>query len=333
MLPNVWCAVSCMSIVPDDITALLSRWLDWLAHGKRLSPHTLRAYRNDTTQFLEFITTHRGQSINIPLLAELSLTDFRAWVASLASADLNPRSRARAISSVRHCFKWFDAEGILHNPAIKLLRSPKLNHTIPRPITSDAADKVLDFAADLPVDDWVGARDRALFTLLYGAGLRIDEALQLNCSQWPTNQDSFTITGKGNKQRQIVLLPVVQEQMAHYRRLCPFPEAPKRPLFLGKQGKRLHQGVAQRDMRAIRAALQLPDTLTPHALRHSFATHLLLDGVNIRAIQELLGHASLSTTQRYTELNVEDLRDLIDRLHPRASTAAPVPEQEISLDP
>ena len=299
---------------------LIGKWLDWLAHGKRLSPHTVRAYRIDIDDFLVFMNTHRGALMTVPLLAELTITDFRAWIAHKAANEIHARSRARAVSSLRHFFKWLDREGVLHNAAIQILRSPKLDHTIPRPLTVSATENLLATSEENH-DDWTGLRDRALFTLLYGAGLRIDEALRLNCGQWPSG-DHLTITGKGTKQRQIVLLEIVHQAMKAYFKACPAPMEATRPLFIGKQGKRLNQGVAQRSVRQTRALLELPDTVTPHALRHSFATHLLVDGVNIRAIQELLGHASLSTTQRYTELDVEDIRDLIDRLHPRGSVDA-----------
>jgi len=311
--------------VDPALNNLIAKWLELLAYGKHLSAHTVRAYRTDIDDFLTFINQHRGAIVTVPLLAELTITDFRAWVANKASHEITARSRARAVSSLRNFYKWLDREGILHNPAIQVLRSPKLNHTIPRPLTVDATKTLLE-TTEIAHEDWTGVRDRALFTLLYGAGLRIDEALRLDCGQW-SGGDHFTITGKGNKQRQIVLLDIVRQAMEAYFKACPFPHEPNRPLFIGKQGKRLNQGVAQRSIRQIRAQLNLPDTVTPHALRHSFATHLLVDGVNIRAIQELLGHASLSTTQRYTELNVEDIRDLIDRLHPRGS-AAPAPDSD-----
>lgn len=311
---------------------LLHKWLDWIANGKRLSAHTVRAYRTDIHDFLTFLNNHTGKTITLTGLSDATLSDFRAWIAAKALDNVTARSRARAVSSLRHFYKWLDREGILHNAAIQLLRSPKLPHTIPRPLSVSNTEHILDMAEDNQ-DDWAGTRDKALFTLLYGAGLRIDEALRLNCNQWPKqHHDHLTITGKGNKQRQIVLLDIVHQAMDRYLAQCPFPYAPERPLFMGKQGKRLNQGVAQREMRKLRALLNLPDTVTPHALRHSFATHLLVDGVNIRAIQELLGHASLSTTQRYTELDIDDMRDLIDRLHPRGSmesvSTAETPEQD-----
>lgn len=298
---------------------LIEQWLQTIAHVKRLSPHTVRAYQADVDDFLTFFNQHKGAIISLPMLADATITDFRAWVAAKAMDNVTPRSRARAISSLRHFYKWLDREGICHNAAIKVLRQPKLGHHIPRPLSIRATEELLENAPETHPDDWTGIRDRALLTLLYGAGLRIDEALRLNCGQWPHDKDQLTITGKGNKQRQIVLLPVVHDGMKAYFDACPYPMEKERPLFLGKQGKRLNQGVVQRAIRQLRGLLNLPDTVTPHALRHSFATHLLVDGMNIREIQELLGHASLSTTQRYTELDIEDLRTIIDRLHPRGS--------------
>lgn len=304
-----------LTLTPE-LEHLALRWLDGIAHVKRLSPHTVRAYRTDLFDFISFMTTHRGEAIDVAALADISLGDFRAWASAKAAAGITARTRARAVSCVRHFFKWLDREGIVHNPYIAMFRSPKLRATLPRPLEVPAMENLLDQTAVLH-EDWQGIRDQALFTLLYGAGLRIDEALRLNCGDWPANADSFTITGKGNKQRQIVILDIVRDMVTRYRAACPFAESPERALFMGKQGKRLNQGVAQRTIRQLRNMLNLPDTVTPHALRHSFATHLLVDGVNIRAIQELLGHASLSTTQRYTELDLTDLRRVIDELHPR----------------
>lgn len=307
----------------EALQNLFQNWLKTMADIRRLSSHTVRAYQSDVEDFMEFFHLHRGEVVTVPILADATITDFRAWVAAKAGENITARSRARAISSLRNFYKWLDREGILHNSAIKVLRLPKLNRTIPRPLSESSTVDLLDSAPEMHPDDWTGIRDRALLTLLYGAGLRIDEALRLNCGQWPKDADHLTITGKGNKQRQIVLLPIVHGAMNAYFAACPVPMEKDRPLFIGMRGKRLNQGVIQRSTRQLRNLLNLPDTVTPHALRHSFATHLLVDGVNIRAIQELLGHASLSTTQRYTELNIEDLRDIIDRLHPRGSAALP----------
>lgn len=311
-----------MTTHDDALTHIIGRWLNGLAHEKKLSRHTLRAYEADILHFVSFLNGYLGKTVTIAVVADCTLTDFRAWVASKARDNVAARSRARSVSSVRNFYKFLDRDGIAHNSAIRVLRNPKLYRTIPRPLHVDGAHAVLDMSSDLHHGDWVGLRDRALFTLLYGGGLRIDEALRLNIGHWPESGDSITITGKGNKQRQIVILDHMRATVAAYRAACPFPENSDRPLFIGTMGKRLNQGVAQRAMRTIRAALGLPDNVTPHALRHSFATHLLVDGVNIRAIQELLGHASLSTTQRYTELQLADMRKTIELFHPRGSRDA-----------
>lgn len=298
---------------------LIAQWVMILADIKRLSPHTVRAYQADVDDFLSFLNRHKGEIITLPILSDATITDFRAWIAAKAMGEVTARSRARAVSSLRNFYKWLEREGICHNPEIQVLRQPKLDRNIPRPLSVASAENLLESAPETHPDDWTGIRDRALLTLLYGGGLRIDEALRLNCSHWPRDKDHVTIRGKGNKERQVVLLDRVHAAMEAYLAACPYPVAPDRPLFMGKQGKRLNQGVVQRAIRQLRGLLNLPDTVTPHALRHSFATHLLVDGMNIREIQELLGHASLSTTQRYTELDIQDLRTLIDRLHPRGS--------------
>jgi integrase/recombinase XerC len=307
-------------LIPTDLTPLIATWLEWIAYGKRLSKHTVRAYEHDVQDFLLFLQTHRGRSVNLELLSEAELGDFRAWLARHAANGMVARSRGRLVSSLRHLYLWLDKEGHAHNPAIRLLRTPRTDRILPKPLTIEAAKEVIGHAETLGSESWLGTRDAALFTVLWGGGLRIDEALQLNQGQWPSG-DTITITGKGSKQRLVTILPEMHKAIAAYLDICPW-RGNERPLFVGKQGKRLNPGVAQRQLRTIRAQLGLPDTATPHALRHSFATHLLVDGVNIRVIQELLGHASISTTQRYTELHVEDLRELIDKLHPRCNKPA-----------
>ncbi len=209
-----------------------------------------------------------------------------------------------------------DKTGVLHNSAIRLLRTPKIRKSLPRPLTETDAVRLMDDDSIFR-DDWQGLRDKALFCLLYGAGLRINEAISLNNNSFIDCVDAITVTGKGNKQRMVPILPVVRQTIELYVSQCPYSKDKNSPVFYGAQGKRLNQGVAQREMRRIRTLLGLPDTVTPHALRHSFATHILRNGANIREIQELLGHASLSSTQKYTELNIEDLRDTLTKFHPR----------------
>lgn len=227
-------------------------------------------------------------------------------------------SRARSLSGVKNFLTWLDKQGILHNASIKLVRTPKLPRKLPRPLEETQAMRLIESAINLE-SDWVTLRDQALFTLLYACGLRIQEALGLNISDMP-REGFLIVMGKGRKERQVPVLPIVEKTLAAYRTSCPFAETPTRPLFVGEKGNRLHQGVAQKSMRDIRGSLNLPATATPHALRHSFATHLLQNGANLREIQELLGHASLSTTQRYTDVNAEELIKIYKAAHPRQTS-------------
>ena len=218
------------------------------------------------------------------------------------------------MSALRNLFRFLDRTGRVHNQALTAVKVPKPPKSVPKPLNAADAVALLRRAAEIAPEPWVEARDVAILALLYGCGLRIDEALSMNQRDVPTG-DAMTITGKGNKQR---VVPVVTDAIAVYRSACPFPAEPDRPLFFGTRGARLNAGVVQRTMRRLRVDLGLPDTATPHALRHSFATHLLAGGGDLRTIQELLGHASLSTTQRYTDVDTQRLIEVYDRSHPRA---------------
>ena len=297
-----------------DFAKILQDWQTWLTVEKNVSKHTLRAYVSDMTRFIDFLSQHQSEAISINSISAASVTDFRSWLSKQAVNGASNPTRARALSSIKNFLNWMDKQGIAHNSAISVLRAPKLARKLPRPMEEVQAFRLLD---DMVLDDWSGYRNRALFTLLYGCGLRIDEALSLNIEDLP--RDGFLrVVGKGNKERQIPILEHVEKCIEDYRGTCPFPETPSRALFLGVKGGRLHQGVVQKSMRDLRKQLNLPETATPHALRHSFATHLLQNGANLREIQELLGHASLSTTQRYTDVNFEDLKDIYKKAHPRA---------------
>lgn len=297
-----------------DLADQVGKWMRWLKAEKNVSRHTLRAYTSDLGQFLSFLSHHHAQAVSIDHLSGASLSDFRAWMSGKASGGAAASSRARSLSGIKNFLTWLDKQGVAHNAALGAVRAPKLPRKLPRPILETQAFRLLD---TMPEDNWTARRDKALFTLLYGCGLRIDEALGLNINGMP--RDGFLrVIGKGNKERQVPTLPAIEAAIEHYRAACPFAETPDRPLFVGEKGKRLHQGVAQKAMRDLRRALNLPETLTPHALRHSFATHLLQNGANLREIQELLGHASLSTTQRYTEVNAEELLAVYRKAHPRA---------------
>lgn len=301
-----------------DLRDAFQSWRDWLGAERRASAHTLEAYEGDLARFLKFLAAYQGGRVTLGALAEVSLAGFRAWLAALASEDnLQAASRARALASVRSFFKWLDRTGRLHNPAIGLLRSPKTARRLPRPVAEDSAKDLVALARNEPQEAWIGLRDQALFTLLYGAGLRLSEALGLDVKD-ALQGDRVQVTGKGSKQRNVPLLPIVREALAAYRAACPFADSKEAALFVGARGARLNAGVAERQMRRLRRTLGLPDSATPHALRHSFATHLLAHGADLRSLQELLGHSSLSTTQLYTKIEPSALLATYRAAHPRA---------------
>ncbi len=300
-----------------DLREAITRWQEWITHERRASRHTLDAYSRDLAVFLDFLNDHLGRPAGLAALADLRVADFRSFLARRMAAGISHASSARAMSTLRNIFRFLDRSGLVHNAAIGAVKTPKPRPPIPIRLAADEALDVLALAGRLNPTPWIQRRDVALFTLLYGCGLRIQEALGLNRMDAPSG-DIMTITGKGNKQRLVPLLPVVVETMALYLDACPFPVPPHGPLFLGARGKRLNAGVVQRDMRTLRNLLGLPETATPHALRHSFATHLLSAGGDLRTIQELLGHASLSTTQRYTEVDADHLIKIYRNAHPRA---------------
>jgi len=300
-----------------DLLDAIVKWQKWLRHEKRMSEHTLASYRFDIDNLLHFLNQHRGRQINLATLAALTLTDFRAWLAHNAAENRVASSRARAVAGVRNFFRWLDRSGQLHNGAIEFLKLPKLARRLPRPVSIGEAEDIVMLARNTPEESWIGARDEALFVLLYGAGLRIGEALGLTHDNL-AQKDRITVTGKGNKQRSVPLLPVVRTALAKYLTVCPYPSKPETSLFVGVRGEKLNPAVAQRHLRALRRQLNLPDSVTPHALRHSFATHLLASGADLRSLQELLGHSSLSTTQLYTQVDSQQLAQVYRAAHPRA---------------
>ena len=298
----------------------LADWLDWLTHEKRCSPHTIDAYCRDLSRFLDFLVDHLGFMPGLKDLANLRTADFRSYLAFRVNEGLSRTSTARALSSLRNLFRFFERRGFLHNAAIGGIRTPKIPRSVPRALDEVEALEVVASAGDLAIEAWIGKRDVALMTLLYGCGLRIGEALALNrgdTADLRTNK-MLWITGKGGKERMVPVLGVVADAIEDYRAACPFDGDADTPLFIGARGKRLNPSVVQKHMRQLRALLGLPETATPHALRHSFATHLLSGGGDLRTIQELLGHASLSTTQRYTEVDAGRLNAVYMDSHPRA---------------
>jgi len=305
----------------DDVAAAFASWRQWLAAERRASRHTLDAYTRDLAAFLAFAAAHAGAPPALGDLARLSLRDFRAWLADRHARGLGATSNARALSVVRGFFRWLDRRGLAANAAIGTLRGPRLPKPVPKALTAPDAAAALDEIGTLQDEPWIAARDAAVVALLYGCGLRIGEALGLDRAALPL-RDTLVVHGKGGKQRVVPVLPAVQDAVAAYLRLCPYDAAAAggaaAPLFVGAKGKRLQPAIVQRQVARLRAALGLPAHATPHALRHSFATHLLGAGGDLRAIQELLGHASLSTTQRYTAVDAERLLRVYDQAHPRA---------------
>ncbi len=301
------------------LNAALAAWRAWLAEERRASAHTVDGYGRDLAAFLVFVTGHLGQEPGLADLTSLTMADFRSFLASRAAAGLGRTSMARAMSSLRSFFRYLERNGLGHNAALRAVRTPRPPRSVPKPLATDEALETIAAAALLPQEPWMAARDAALFTLLYGCGLRLGEALALTRGQAPRG-DAMVITGKGRKQRLVPLLPVVVEAVDSYLSQCPHAGDAASPLFVGARGGQLNPGVVQRQMRRLRPLLGLPDTATPHALRHSFATHLLAAGGDLRTIQELLGHASLSTTQRYTEVDAERLTAVYRETHPRAKS-------------
>jgi len=292
-------------------------WRAWLEVERNCSPNTLDGYGRDLAAFLNYLAAHAGHAPGLPDIQVLEASDFRGYLAMRANQGVSRASTARAMSSLRGFFKFLDRRSLAHNAAITSVRTPKLPRSVPKRLSVAEAQEALEATLDTHDEPWLAMRDRALFTLLYGGGLRIGEALSLNVGDVPGG-DAMVITGKGNKQRVVPLLPVIVERIAAYLENCPHKLGPGDPLFVGARGARLNPGVVQRQMRKIRIFLGLPETATPHALRHSFATHLLAGGGDLRTIQELLGHESLSTTQRYTEVDTARLQEVYRDAHPRA---------------
>jgi integrase/recombinase XerC len=301
------------------LAGALADWRAWLADERRASSHTLSAYETDLAGFLGFLAEHLGGDPSLADLATLKATDFRAWLARRARDGLAKSSTARAMSTVRGFFRRLEKRDLVSNPAVRAVRTPKLPQTAPKPLTEQGARDVMATVGSLAKEPWIAKRDAAVLLLLYGCGLRIGEALGLTRGRLgDMAKGAMTVRGKGNKDRMVPVLPVVSEAVRDYLASCPYAGGDSDPLFLGARGKALDPAIVQKEMRAVRRVLNLPETATPHALRHSFATHLLGGGGDLRTIQELLGHASLSTTQRYTAVDSAKLLDVYRAAHPRA---------------
>jgi len=298
---------------------LLAGFRVWLAGEKRAAEATVANYGRDVAGFLGFLTRHLGGDPDRAALGRLTQADLRAWLADLAAAGLAPASRTRALAAVRGFFRFLARTGGPENPAAAALGAPRRRAPVPRALSeADAATVTEAISADAVA--WVAARDAAIAALLYGAGLRIAEALSLRRSDAPLpgSEAGLRVVGKGGKERVVPVLPAVRERIAAYLALCPHALERGAPLFVGVRGGPLNQRQVRAAMIALRRSLGLPEHATPHALRHSFATHLLEGGADLRAIQELLGHASLSTTQRYTAVDTARMLAVWRKAHPRA---------------
>jgi len=294
---------------------LKKAWLASLAHERRASPHTLRAYGDDMARFLDFLRDHLGGGVTERSLAKLVPADIRAFITVRRAQGLGAKGVQRALAAVRSFFRHLARENILESAAARSIRTPRIRKGLPRPLSERDAARAIDVAGENDID-WIAKRDAALLTLLYGAGLRISEALSLRRGDVPLAQ-SLTILGKGRKERVIPVLDRVREAIADYAETIPFAGAKASPLFLSRRGKPMSPREAQLLMERLRGALGLTERATPHALRHSFATHLLANGGDLRSVQELLGHASLSTTQTYTEIDTKKLMEVYEKAHPR----------------
>ncbi len=302
--------------------AELRRWLSHLGAERRMSPKTVEAYERDVRQFLLFLAEHNGEQPSLKALAAIEPRDVRAFMASRRAEGIGSRSLMRSLAGARSFARYLERNGKGKVGALSAVRAPKVPKTLPKPITAVSAKRLVDtdLRAGEEREPWVLARDAAVLALLYGSGLRISEALGLKREAVPApgKGDSITVIGKGNKTRMVPVLPRVLELIAEYVALCPYDLPDQSPIFLGAKGGPLSPRIVQLTMARLRGALGLAETATPHALRHSFATHLLARGGDLRAIQELLGHASLSTTQIYTAVDTEQLLQVYRSAHPRA---------------
>ena len=307
------------SAIASKVAAEIDAWLRHLRVERNLSAKTIEAYRRDVEQFLHFLATHLGGAPSLKDLAALAPADVRAFLAARRADNIGSRSLMRALAGIRAFGRFLERSGKGRLAALAAVRGPKLGKTLPRPLPIDAAKRVADptLAAGDGRDVWIHARDAAVLALLYGCGLRISEALGVKRAEFD-GRDVLAVTGKGRKQRMVPLIAPVQRLVADYIALCPFDLPADGPLFVGAKGGPLSPRLVQLAMARLRGALGLGASATPHALRHSFATHLLAGGGDLRAIQELLGHASLSTTQIYTAVDAERLIEAYRSAHPRA---------------
>jgi integrase/recombinase XerC len=306
-------------LAAGDLLEQIAEWRQWLAGERRASPHSLAAYERDLAAFLVFLAEHHGAAASLATLTKLDRGDLRAWLAHRSGRGLKASSTGRALSVLRGFYRFLARRKLVENAVVLGMKNPKLPRSVPKALTQAEASDAIDNIGELSDEPWVAKRDAALLTLLYGCGLRLGEALSLRRrDQLAARAGRLTVTGKGRKQRIVPVLPIVAEALDDYVAACPHRHD---PLFLGVRGGPLNPRIVQDRLQRLRLLLGLPASATPHALRHSFATHLLAGGGDLRAIQELLGHASLSTTQRYTDVDAAGLMAVYERAHPRAKSA------------
>lgn len=302
--------------IDGQVQAIIKEWFNSLVLERGLSQLTGNAYLSDLFYFLSFINQHQGHIINLDLLKKLEVNDMRAWLAQRNSSDHQTTSNARAISALKNFFRYLQKHNLVENTAIFSIKLGKHNKPLPKALAKETALAAVVAIETIPLKDWVAKRDVAILMLLYGLGLRISEALSLTLSDWQAQQGEFiTVSGKGKKQRNLPVLPKVRQAVYEYINNCPY-DLQSGPLFLGAMGNPLNPDVFRRQVRQLRGCMSIPSFASPHSFRHSFATHLLGEGGDLRTIQELLGHENLSTTQRYTKVDSDTLMASYIQFHP-----------------
>ncbi len=303
-------------MIAPALTDALGKWLDHCRALNDAADNTLKAYQTDVLGFLAFMGQHHGGQAGLGPISKITVSDMRSWMASERGRGVSARSLARQLSAVKTFYRWLAEREGFEPTAVLATRSPKFQKKLPRPLAEEAASALIETVELQSLTPWIAARDSAVITLLYGCGLRISEALSLTGADAPLPA-TLIIRGKGGKQRVVPVIPAAREAVAHYTSLFPYDLVPSQPLFRGARGGALNPRIVQKVMAQARLQLGLPATATPHAMRHSFATHLLTAGGDLRAIQELLGHASLSTTQAYTAVDTAHLMSVYQKAHPR----------------
>lgn len=297
---------------------LIKNWQDFLKLEKNFSSHTVSAYIIDLNYFLKFISNYHSSSVSLDLIEKLSLQDFRAWLMNRKRNNFAFSSTTRAVAVVKSFFKYLIRFHNLTNKAIFNLKSPKIPSSLPKSLNEKQVLLAIDTSTNDANEAWISLRDQALLYLLYGCGLRISEALSLKVKD--LSKDFLIVKGKGNKERKVPIIDTITKQIEAYLEICPFILKESDLIFIGKQGKPLNPGVFQRQIRYLRNKLNLPETVTPHAFRHSFATHILTNGGDLKSIQELLGHQDLTTTQKYTKIEAKHLLDVYNKSHPHSNS-------------